>query len=116
MTQENEEYSLGADVTTKARKGTARETAVISVRLTTSEVARLERLSQSTGLSISQIIRNAIAAFEVKETEVIMESWSGSRFEVGSFELGSFGFGNVVIENSNESVDLTGIVVEGLSA
>ena len=81
-----------------------------------SEIARLEKLSQSTGLSLSQIIRSAIAAYEIKESAVIMESWNGSRLEVGDSDHLSFGFGNVEIDYSTKSEVFTGIVVEGLSA
>lgn len=106
-----DEYVLGANVTKKARKGTAKETAVMSVRLTTNEVAHLESLSRSTGLSVAQIIRDAIASYEVKEPGVVMASWA-SRFETGWVEHVGFG---TIVERDYDPVptgDFTGIAPE----
>lgn len=64
MTERND-YILGQDVTDIAKSNTPKDSAVVSVRLPVSEVARLERISNSTGKSMSQIVREAVAAYEV---------------------------------------------------
>ena len=84
MTTGKDDFVLGEGITKKARKGTAKETAVISVRLTTAEVARLEAMSKATSLGISQIIRDAIATYEVREPSVAMGSWTGTHLGLGN--------------------------------
>ena len=64
MSTGHEDYDLGKEVTSAAKSKTQQGTAVVSVRLATEEVARLERITRATGKSISQVIREAIAAYE----------------------------------------------------
>ncbi len=78
-----EEYELGKDVTRIAKSGMKRETAVISVRLTKAEVARLEAIGLESGKTISQVIRDAIAAYEVKHPSMIIGLWNGSTVTIG---------------------------------
>ena len=56
------QYSLGEEVRTKS--GWSKDlSAVLSVRLSATEVAELEGLGRSTGKSISQLIREAVRQF-----------------------------------------------------
>lgn len=57
-----DEYVLGKDVTPIAAGGEKKPTAVVSVRMTSSEIARLERIGRESGQTVSQVIRDAIAA------------------------------------------------------
>jgi predicted transcriptional regulator len=57
------EYELGLDVTEKVRKRSSTETAVLSIRLSVAELARLDALARAKGRSISQIVRDAIAGY-----------------------------------------------------
>ena len=66
MNMQNQEYELGKDVTNSARSKTARDTAVVSVRLPVEDVARLERLCHQTGKSMSQIVREAIHGYHAQ--------------------------------------------------
>ncbi len=72
MNKNNEEYVLGQDITSIARAKNRKETSVVSVRLTGSEVTKLDSLSRQSMKSVSQIVKDAIAAYEVKQTTVVL--------------------------------------------
>jgi hypothetical protein len=56
------EYELGKEVTDKI-KSKAKGTVVFSVRLTTDELKRLEVVSQESGKTVSQVVREAINSY-----------------------------------------------------
>ncbi len=58
------QYKLGRDVTESAQAQKERSTIVLSVRLSGSELAHLEKLSRESGKTISQVARQAIAAYQ----------------------------------------------------
>lgn len=60
---DRDDYVLGEDVTHLAAPKGKRDTAVISVRLATQELRELDALSKATGKTISQVVREALAAF-----------------------------------------------------
>ena len=63
MSDEREDYVLGEEITatSKAKKQTG--TGVLSVRLSTEELTRLDQISRSTGKTLSQLVREAVAAY-----------------------------------------------------
>lgn len=83
MTSKDEEYELGKNITPLATTGTKRETAVISVRLITGDIARLEAIGRETGKTVSQVVRDAIAAYQVTYPTMVVSVWSGSKVTVG---------------------------------
>lgn len=83
MTTREEDFELGRNITQMATAGTKRETAVISVRLTTSDIARLEAIGRETGKTVSQVVRDAITAYQVKHPTMVVSMWSGSTVIVG---------------------------------
>jgi predicted transcriptional regulator len=60
MSNEQDEYILGEDVTAAATVKGRRGTSVLSVRVSNQELARLDALSQMTGKTFSQIVREAL--------------------------------------------------------
>ena len=74
---------LGRGVTRLARSGPKRETAVISVRLETNDIARLEGIGHETGKTVSQVIRDAIVAYRVIRPAMTVGLWSGSTVIIG---------------------------------
>ena len=54
MTTRDEEYQLGRDVTHLAKANDKRGTAVISVRLGATDIARLEGIGRESGKTVSQ--------------------------------------------------------------
>ena len=74
----DEEYELGRNVTHLAQAGSRKETAVLSIRVPSTEIARLERMGRETGKSVSQIVRDAIASYSVRSPSLIIGHWSGS--------------------------------------
>ena len=58
------EYKLGEEITDVALGKRAKETVVVSVRLTSEEFSRLEKLCEQAGKSMSQLVREAISAYE----------------------------------------------------
>ena len=66
---------LGRGVTRLARSGPKRETAVISVRLETNDIARLEGIGHETGKTVSQVIRDAIVAYRVIRPAMTVGLW-----------------------------------------
>ena len=88
MTSRDEEYELGKNITPLATKGTKRETAVISVRLTTGDIARLEAIGRETGKTVSQVVRDAIASYRVNYPTMVV-SVLGSTVTVGASDEAS---------------------------
>lgn len=83
MTSRYEENELGRNITQQASSGTKRETTVISIRLTTGEIARLEAIGRESGKTVSQIIRDAITVYQVKKPTMVVSMWSGSTITMG---------------------------------
>lgn len=71
-----DEYTLGDEITEAALGKRGKETVVVSVRLTAGEFARIEKICSETGRSMSQTIRDALAAYQGTE------SWSPSLFRM----------------------------------
>ena len=86
MTTGDEEYQLGRDVTHLAKANDNRGTAVISVRLGATDIARLEGIGRESGKTVSQVVRDAIAAYRVKRPALIVGFWSGSTVTLGEPE------------------------------
>ena len=61
MAREHDDYVLRTEITDMAKAKTKKGSVVISVRLSAAEFARLEYISQSTGTSVSRVVREAIA-------------------------------------------------------
>lgn len=85
----DEEYTLGQDVTAIASsKGP--KSIVVSVRLPVDEFARLEKLCSASGKSLSQVVRDAVAAHHETETKhtrkvtITMVSSGGNVFTYGA--------------------------------
>jgi Ribbon-helix-helix protein, copG family len=57
---DEQEYVLGQDVTEAAASRTKGGTTVLSVRLTTEELAAIEAVANETGRTLSQVVREAI--------------------------------------------------------
>lgn len=60
----DEEYVLGADVTTRFRPKKKTNTALVSVRLTAEDLALLERIATRRECSMSDVVRAALRAYE----------------------------------------------------
>ena len=63
MNGETESYIAGRDVTEKFR-GARKESVVLSVRMSIDEMKRLEALSQETGKTIAQVVRESVASYQ----------------------------------------------------
>ena len=59
----SDDYTLGQEVTQMALGKKARETVVVSVRVSMEDFARLEKISIKAGKSISQVVREAVAKY-----------------------------------------------------
>ncbi|MDA8216642.1 MAG: ribbon-helix-helix domain-containing protein, partial [Dehalococcoidales bacterium] len=98
MNDENEAFVLGEDVTSLAASKRASGTAVVSVRLTSAEVAELESLSRASGKTISQIAREALTAYvrnnKQQESQVSITCCDGVTWSFGS--LSQWGEGTQV--------------------
>ena len=66
------EYELGRDVTPLAAGGRKKDTAVVSVRLPVSDIARLEGIGRENGKTVSQIVRDAVAAYRVHRPTMVV--------------------------------------------
>ena len=86
------QYILGENVTQAAGRKERRDTTVISVRLSNNEVARLEQLGVTNGKTVSQIVREAISAYNVKQHDVIWSLPNGSVVAYGAPQAGTFGY------------------------
>ncbi len=60
MNDENEEYVLGRDVTQAAEAKARRGTVVLSIRVSTAELASIEEVCLETGKNVSQVVRDAV--------------------------------------------------------
>ncbi len=58
-----EDFELGRDVTVQAKAEGKRDTVVLSVRVSSEDLRRLKILAQGTGMSVSQIAREALSAY-----------------------------------------------------
>ena len=110
MARKTEKYELGRDVTHLARSNTKRETGVISVRLPMPDIARLEEVGRESGKTVSQVIRDAIAAYRVKQPVFVLGLWSGSRVVVGEPEEAGMN-ASWEVNYSNMTTDSTGTTV-----
>ena len=91
----NDDQFLGENVTEMAAAGRKQGSAVISVRLSTAEIVHLEDLGRLSGRTASQVIRDAIAAYEVNSSAwVVSVGANGLVFTVGG-EVRTQGFGLV---------------------
>jgi hypothetical protein len=61
--EQNAEYELGRDVTESASSKSRSTSVVLSLRVTTDELAEVEAVSRATGRSISQVVREAVQNF-----------------------------------------------------
>ena len=82
-----EDVVLGENVTKYAKAKAGKGTTVISVRLGTEEIARLEALGQTTGKTVSQVVREAIAAFEILNHRLVVHLWTGTEMGIGDIRL-----------------------------
>ena len=57
--------TLGRDITGLAL-GKSRDTVVLSIQMPSAELAHLERLSAAAGKSLSEIVRDAVAAYRAE--------------------------------------------------
>lgn len=57
---DNEDVTLGEDVTALAKSKSKGGTSVVAVRLSLEELSELESISQETGKTVSQVMREAI--------------------------------------------------------
>ena len=71
MTTRDEDFELGRNITRMATTGTKRDTAVISVRLTEEDIGRLEAIGRESGKTVSQVVRDAIAAYQVNTPTMV---------------------------------------------
>lgn len=78
MNNRDEDIVLGDDVTRLAKPEQRRGTAVLSVRLAVDEVNRLEAVGRASGKTVSQVIRDAIAAYEVTQPHIVVSLWNGT--------------------------------------
>ena len=100
MSNEHEEYELGRNVTHLFKSKSRKETSVISVRLTGEEIKRLEEIGRENEKTVSQVIRDAIAAYRVQRPETVVGLWNGSSITVGETAE--------VSSNAHSVVDLAG--------
>lgn len=70
----DDEYELGKDVTPLATEGKKKDTAVVSVRMTDSEIANLERIGRESGKTVSQVIREAVAAYRAHRPLMVIDA------------------------------------------
>ncbi|MBI2322401.1 MAG: CopG family transcriptional regulator [Chloroflexi bacterium] len=63
MNTGHEDFVLGQEVTDAARAQARRGTAVVSVRLSTEELAQVEAISRATKRTISQVVRDAVMRY-----------------------------------------------------
>ena len=93
---DHQDYVLGEDITDAAKGHAHRGTAVVSVRMSTDEVGRLEALSRERGVTVSQIVREAVAAYqvpgEVLGPVVTVSTVHGSTLSVGASQETSRGY------------------------
>ena len=92
MATDNEEYTLGEDVTQYALSKKSRDSVVVSVRLSAQDFNRLEKICIDTGKSMSQVVREAVAAYSGPEKpgsrdfKVSMKTSEGMEISFGPTE------------------------------
>ncbi len=97
-------YELGRDVTHLVASGNKKETSVISVRLTINEIKRLEKIGRESDKTVSQVIRDAIAAYRIHRPETVVGLWNGSTITIGeTVEVSSNARCEVVLSDSNRA-------------
>lgn len=69
-----DEYELEQDVTPIAAGGEKKPTAVVSVRMTAGEIAQLERIGRESGKTVSQVIRDAVAAYRAHRPLLVIDA------------------------------------------
>lgn len=67
MNDRYEECELGRDVTHLFKSDTSEAIAIVSVSLDHSEIARLEGIGRKNGKTITQVIQDAIAAYQAEK-------------------------------------------------
>lgn len=80
---EQNEYELGANVTHLASSGGKKATTVVSVRLTASEIAKLDGIGRESGKTASQVIRDAIAAYRIRRPTMVVGIYDGTTVSIG---------------------------------
>ena len=65
-----EEYVLGDNITELVKGKKPKESVVVSVRLTADEFYRLEKLCENADKSMSQVVRDALAAYQGSDQEL----------------------------------------------
>lgn len=65
MSLNGENCILGRDITDRAL-GKSRASVILSVQMPIAELAHLERLSAAAGKSLSEIVRDAVAAYRAE--------------------------------------------------
>ena len=92
MSSENEENTLGENITQIALGKKAKDTVVVSVRLSVEDFSRLEKICIQTDMSMSQVVREAVAAYSGPEGDVRvgfkmnMQTSEGLAFALGPVE------------------------------
>ena len=69
MSTEGIEYTLGENVTRHALSKGGRDSVVVSVRLSAEDFSRLEKICADAGMSMSQVVRDAVAAYTGPEKQ-----------------------------------------------
>ena len=80
-------YELGRDATHLATASRKKETSVISVRLSNSEIARVEGIGRENGKIVSQVIRDAIAAYRAQGPRMVVGMWNGITVSMGEPQM-----------------------------
>lgn len=119
-----DEYKLGEEITDVALGKKTKETVVVSVRLTAEEFSRLEKMCEDSGKSMSQLVREAISAYEGSTDifsgiyNVTMFDSEGAYFSLGGREVTIREDYPVTVELTglNQSSGRSGHVTEGESA
>ena len=87
MKERDEGYELGRDVTRLALAGGTRgNSAVLSVRLPASEIARLEKIGQESGKTLSQVVRDAVSVYRVQKPTAAIVLGNGVAFSMGKLD------------------------------
>lgn len=101
-------FQLGSDVTDKAKAKSSKGTAVLSVRLTIDELAKLDAASKLAGKSISQVAREAIASYAAIAAHTANVTISGKYL---AYSLGDASYvGRAEAQSKYEKVVLTGVM------
>lgn len=74
---------LGENVTHLATSGRKKDTCIISVRMTASEIAKLEGIGRESGKTVAQVVRDAVAAYQVNRP-MLMADDNGAMIPIAS--------------------------------